>query len=181
MNPAFDYLRGFKECSSDVEDLVMKTVKRKFPAVSIGELKQVFEKGLAGEYGKVYKADPDVLVGWVSASQRSKNTAQNYLSTGLVQPSVGMTHPDYPLTMEDWEKEANKCLTSFLNGVSEQYFHPHVYDRMMLDGKIELGECIKHLGKEYTDQDVTRAKQMVLRDKFLSYKSSGWTQVYLIK
>jgi hypothetical protein len=181
MNPAFDYLRGFKECSPDVEELVMKTVKRKHPGVSIGELKQIFEKGLAGEYGKVYKADPDVLMSWVTSAQRSKNTTQNYLSNGLVGVHVGMTHPDYPAGLDDWHKEANKCLTSFLNGVSEEYFHPHVYDRMVLDGKIELGSMEKHMPKEYTEPDITRAKQTILRDVFLSYKSQGWTQVYFIK
>lgn len=181
MNPAFDYLRGFKDCSPDVEELVMKTVKRKFPTVSIGELKQVFEKGLAGEFGKVYKADPDVLVGWVTASQRAKNTSGNYLSTGLVLPTVSMTHPDYPAGLEDWHKEANKCLTAFLNGVSEVNFHPHVYDRMMIDGKISLNACAKYLGKDPEDIEVTEAKQKILRDTFIGYKSQGWATVYFIK
>lgn len=177
-NPAFEFLRKHKPVSDETETLVMK---KTLGRITQSELFTVFENGISGQYGKVYSLDPQTLLSWVEAYKRGKNSSKSYMESGLVNPSVGMCHPDYPGGLDDWHKEANKCLTSFLNGVSESHFHPHVYDRMMLDGKIKINDCLKYLEKEYEEKDVTAAKQKVLRDVFLSYKSNGWTQVYFIK
>ena len=174
LNAAFEFLRRHKQVSHETETLVMKRISGK---VTSSELLEIFEKGITGEFGKVYSLDPQTLIGWVEAANRSKNSSQGYMSQGLLDPDKKY----FEFGNDDWMREANKCLTSFLNGVSESQFHPHVYDRMMLDGKIEMNSCVKHLPEEYMEPDVITAKQTVLRSVFLTYKSNGWNQVYFIK
>lgn len=169
-SPAFDILRQFKDVSKETEDFVMKRIKGK---ISNSEMISCFENGLAGQYGKVYKADPETILGWVEKFKSQKSNTTNYLSSGLLAV-------DYPTwEVVEWDKEANKCLTSFLNGVSESYFNPGVYDRMMVDGKIQINAYLKHLTGE-SPEEIIKAKQKVLRDVFLSYKSKGWISVYLV-
>jgi hypothetical protein len=82
----------------------------------------------------------------------------------------------YPEKQEDWNKEVNKAFTSFLNGTSTTQMHPHIYDRLMVDGKIPLNAYLKH----YTN-DVTIAKQQTLNDYFAGCKDKGFTYIYFIK
>lgn len=174
-SPAFEFLRKHKQVSEETESLVMKRLKGK---ITQDELFTVFERGITGEFGKVYSLDPQTLIGWVQAHQKQKTTSRDYMNSGL----VSISEPHFDFNNDDWMKEANKCLTAFLNGVSEQYFHPSVYDRMMLDGKIELNASMKYVQqKEGEFKGVVEAKQKVLRDIFLTYKSKGWNQVYFIR
>lgn len=166
-NTAFEFLRQHKKVEPETEALVLKRVSGK---ITTSDLLTCFEKGITGEFGKVYSLDPQTLIGWVTQFLRSKTSSKNYLETGLLPPDK----PFFDLGNDDWMKEANKCLTSFLNGVSESYFHPNVYDRMMLDGKIELNACMKY------GDNVIEAKQKVLRDVFLTYKSKGWSRIYFV-
>jgi hypothetical protein len=182
---AFDYLRQFHEVDEPTQKLVIK----KTFGLKESELLTIFEKGISGEFGKVYKADPQTILGWVDKYQATKNSNKNYLESGLVNPLEPVTGMNYPQSTEQWHKEANKALLSFLNGVSESNFHPHIYDRMMLDGKIEPGVSAKYYnGPDPTNENLDlvsielgKAKQKILRDVFLSYKSRGWTTVYFIK
>lgn len=183
MNPAFQFLSDHKKFEPSVEDLVMKKVKWKYPNLTSNDLVAIFERGILGDYGKVYKIEPDVLMGWIEASQKAKNSATSYLSTGLVNPMTKMTDYGYPGGLDDWHKEANKCFTSFLSGVHEGCFHPHVYDRLVLDGKIQLNTCCKYLKdpKDSNDSEVMAAKQRVLKDFFLTARGDGKTYIYFIK
>jgi hypothetical protein len=171
-NQAFEFLRQYKQVSPETEELVLKRAKN----ISTVDLVKIFENGISGQYGKVYSCDPQTLLGWIEASHKSRNASGAYLDKGLLPATVKITDREYLSSVDDWCKEANKCLTSFLNGVSESYFHPHVYDRMMLDGKISLNACMKYV----TGDNVDEAKQRVLRDVFLTYKSKGWNQVYFV-
>lgn len=170
MISAFDYLRQFKEVDPETERLV----KKKTYGIPESQLLDIFERGISGDFGKVYKCDPQTILGWVADWRKGQDRKENYLSTGLLDPSK----KHFDLKNEDWMREANKCFTAFLSGTSEQAFHPGVYDRMMLDGKIQLNACMKYLGKGYQDSEVISAKQKVLRDVFLTYKSNGWSKVY---
>jgi len=167
---AFDYLRQFKDVDPETERLV----KKKTYGISETQLLTIFEKGISGDYGKVYKCDPQTILGWVADWRKGQDKSGNYLQTWLLDP----TGKYFDLKNEDWFREANKCLTAFLSGTGEACFNPGVYDRMMLDGKIQLNACMKYLGKGYQDSEVISAKQKVLRDVFLTYKSNGWSKVY---
>lgn len=172
INPAFEFLRKHKQVTDETEALVMKRVKGR---LSSSELFSVFENGITGQYGKVYSLDAQTLVGWVAEFLRGKESPKNYLSSGLLPV-------DYPTwEVVDWDKEANKCFTAFLNGVSEANFNPGVYDRMMVDGKIKLNAYMEFFTDSGdTAKQVIAAKQRVLRNVFLTYKSNGWTTVYFI-
>lgn len=185
-NPAFEMLRRFKECDSETEKLVLSVVRKKH-SITQNEMYAVFENGIAGEYGKVYSLDPQTLIGWVEKFSKAKNSNKNYLES----PLLSVNAPSWG-TIE-WDKETNKCYMAFLAGVSHTDFHPAVYDRMLLDGKIPLNSYMKHyngpkdsgpdnelLWKE-TMNEVGKAKQIVLRNVFLSYKSQGFQTVYFIK
>lgn len=193
INPAFELVRQFKEVSTDVEKLVMKVVSSKY-SVTSSDLVKAFEKGVSGEYGKFIMADPQTLINWVGKFVNEKSSAKNYLESGLLDPSTKPSSLGYPRTTDDWCKEANKCFTAFLNGVGCEYFHPHVYDRMLLDNKIELNAykkyCKEDIDKyffskddemnDYINNHVNPAKQKILRDIFAGYKSKGWSSVYVI-
>lgn len=180
-NTAFDYLRTFKQVSDETESLVMRNVKNRFPDLSMGDLHTVFERGVSGDYGKFVVADPQTILGWVR-EYKNKTKVSNYLDGGLLDPNTDIKSENYHPDVEGWMKEANKAFISFLNGTSESYFHPHIYDRMMCDKKIEFNAYMKY----YKESDniwegVKKAKQLVLRDVFLTYRSNGYNTVYFIK
>jgi len=164
-NPAFEHLRKFKPVSADTEELCM----RKFRGLKNSDLLEAFENGISGRYGKVYSLDPQTIIGWVD-QHKKKNTV--YLDKGLLDPNKNY----FELGVDDWIKEANKCYIAYLNGTGEACFHPGVYDRMMLDRKIEINACAKYLNDDFSN--VTEAKQKVLRDKFGWMRSHGWNDVY---
>lgn len=175
----FDYLKQFKEVDEPTEKLVWKKIAGR---ITQSELVIVFEKGIAGEFGKFYKADAQTLIGWVEQYLKSKNSPKNYLETGLLSPAIGIYHRDYPQTYTDWHKEINKCYTAFLNGVSESNFHPHCYDRMVLDDKgIVINDYLKRLSLESNEENIRIAKQRIIKDAFCKYRDQGKTFIYFIQ
>lgn len=169
MNP-FDYLRQFKEVTDETERLVRKRTY----GMTDAQLLDIFEKGITGDFGKVYKLDPQTLIGWLNARKRPENASGGYLGENLADPA--QKYHDF--NSSDWMKEANKCYAKFLSGVDISAFHPLVYDTLMLSGKIDLNTCMKYLTDNYGEREVTAAKQKVLRDVFITYKSKGWNQIY---
>lgn len=179
MNPAFELIRKHKPCNDDTEELVMKRIRGKISAV---DLITAFENGLAGDYGTLYKADPQTLIDWVDQFLSKRNSAKNYLGAPLLSPNISITHPLYPTTIDEWHKEINKCYTCFLNGVTEDNFHPDCYSRLTMDSRIEFYSCDKYYQKSNkTDNDFKVAKQLSLRDYFLTCKAKGWTFIYFIE
>lgn len=174
-NEAFELLRTFKDCSEDTERLVVSIIRKKFSWLTSKELYSVFQSGIAGDYGKVYSLDPETLLSWVKKFQKEKDETKNYLDSPLIPIS---THHGENI---NWLKEANKCYKAFLNGVSEEYFHPAVYDRMMLDDKIKMNSYLKKLLGQGEPEDIRIAKQKILKDVFTEYKSRGLTFVYFIR
>ena len=174
-NPAFDYLRQFKKVSDETEELVLKTLKKKFPNLSTNELVTIFENGLTGEYGKIYSADAETILDWVKAFT-SKKVSRNCFEQGLLHPQMSVAHPHYPSKYEDWHKECNRAFVKFLEGVSESNFHPHIYDRLMCDNKIPI-----HSYQKYLNGSIDEAKQRYLRDYFNECKLKGWNQIYTIQ
>jgi hypothetical protein len=183
-NLAFSFLRQFKTVEPETEKLVMRFAAYK---VNNNELLSVFEDGVSGKYGKFYSADPQTLITWIKEFLKTKNAPSNYLSTGLTPVTV----PDYENI--DWYREANKCYLAFMNGVNESYFHPAVYDRMLLDGKINLNDYKENydgpkdasplnelLWKEVLNA-VKSAKQKCLKKVFANYKNKGYNTVYNVK
>ena len=77
-NPAFEYLRQFKEVKQATEDLVLRTLKRKHPNITIEDLTNAFELGLTGEFGKVYSADPQCLISWVDEYMSKRSSKKSY-------------------------------------------------------------------------------------------------------
>lgn len=174
INPAFEILRAFKECSEETEKLVVAMIRKKFYGLTNNELKTIFENGIAGEYGKIYSLDPQTLLSWIEKYWRNKNAPKNYLEGGLLPVNT----PSWETV--EWDKEANKCYRAFLNGVSHEYFHRCVYDRMMIDGKIELNAYQKYYrGSDLNE--VYQAQQKILRDVFADYNKQGFSTVYFIK
>lgn len=175
-NLAFEYLRQFKKVSEETEELVMKLLKRRYPDIGMNELVQIFEQGIAGDFGKVYSADPETILDWVKESMKRKGRQSSYYEAPILPPHVSITDLNYPQKMEDWHKEVNKSFTAFLNGVSTLDMHPHIYDRLMVDGKIQLNAY-----KKYFEEDVNKAKQLVIKDYFNQAKRNGYSYIYFIK
>lgn len=172
LNPAFDFLREHKNVSEATEVLVMKRLNR---SMSQNELLTVFENGLAGDYGKVIVVDAQTILGWISQYRSQRNSAANYLQSPLLPIDI----PSYENV--DWDKEANKCFYAFLNGIDVSHFHPCVYDRMMIDGKIQTNAYLKYFKPTGNDnKDIIEAKQMMLKDVFQNYKNNGLQFIYLI-
>jgi hypothetical protein len=96
--------------------------------------------------------------------------------TPILTPDITIYDQRYPEKQEDWNKEVNKGYTAFLNGVSTRQMHPHIYDRLMVDGKIQMNAYLKY----YKDK-VDEAKQMLLNDYFQEQKRKGFTYIYFIK
>lgn len=176
MNPAFDYLRRFKKVSDETEELVMKVIKKRYPEISMNDLVTIFESGISGDYGKVYSADPETIIDWVRTFTNRKGQQRSYYETPLLTPDVSIYDNRYPEKQEDWNKEVNKGYTAFLNGVSTKEMHPHIYDRLMIDSKIEFNSYLK-----YYKDDVTEAKQLILKDFFTEQKKKGYSFIYFIK
>lgn len=176
LNPAFEMIRKHKKVEQETENLVLKLSRGK---ISQDEMITAFENGISGQYGKFISADSQTLMSWINQFLSGKNKSSNYLESGLLDPEMKVTAHHYPQKAEDWCKEANKCFTAFLNGVQPSNFHPHVYDRMMLDGKIMLNAYKKYLNG-IDENAVNRAKQFILKEIFSEYKQKGWASVYLI-
>jgi hypothetical protein len=161
-SPAFDLIRQFKEVSPETERLVLKNIRNR---MTQDDFFKAVEKGIAGEFGKFYSADPQTIIAWANKYIAQSQENQNYLETGLVPVNTRMTDRDYPLTPEDWRKEVNKCFNSFKRGVSSDYFHPHCYDRLICDARIPLN-YLEKFGKSETDSEVMKSKQKALNQYF---------------
>jgi len=175
-NPAFDYLRQFKKIPAETEALVTKFIKKKYPEIGVNELVQIFENGIAGEFGKVYSADPETILEWIRKHTSNKGQQRSYYESPVLSPDVTIHDNRYPEKQEDWNKEVNKAYTAYLNGVATKNIHPHIYDRLMVDSKIEMNSYLKY----YTD-DVIKAKQRYLSDYFSTCKQKGYSYIYYIK
>jgi len=175
MNPAFEYFRRFKKVSDETEELVMKVIKKRYPEISMNDLVSIFESGLSGDFGKVYSADPETIIDWVRTFTNRRGQQRSYYETPLLTADISIYDQRYPDKQDEWNKEVNKGFTAYLNGVSTKEMHPHLYDRLMVDGKIEFNAYLKY----YKDK-VDEAKQMILNDYFLEQKRKGFTYIYYI-
>jgi len=175
-NPAFEYLRQFKKVSDETEELVIKFVKKKYPEISVNELVTIFENGIAGEFGKIYSADPETILEWIRKHTIKKGSERSYYETPLLTKDVSIYDSRYPQRTEDWLKEVNKAFTAYLNGVSVYEMHEHIYDRLMVDSKIEMNSYLN-----YYTENVQQAKQRYLKDYFENCKMKGLNQIYFIK
>lgn len=173
-NVAFEFLNQFVDVNEYTEELVIKVIKKKFPSLSQEQLVTIFERGVSGDYGKLYKADPQTIIGWIEKYMSHKDNNKTYYESDLLPPDTHVTSAYYPQKYEDWMKEANKAFTKYLNGVDTSNFHPHIYDRLMLDGRIEM-ESHKKFGT-----DIEKGKQLTLKEYFEKCKRQGHSQIYHI-
>jgi len=183
-NPAFGFLREHKEVKQEVEDFVLKRVRNR---ISNDELIQAFENGISGIYGKVYSLDAQTLIGWVNNYQSGKEKSAGYLDSGLLDPNTPVSSINYPLTTKEWFRETNKAYTAYLNGNSN--FHPHIYDHLVMDGKIDLKCMMKYTPEGYPPanypdcseeehQKINKAMVKSVCDYFNQLKSMGYSYVY---
>lgn len=174
----FDYLREFKNITSETEALVRK----KTGYIKDSELMQIFENGITGKYGKVYTLDPQTLIGWVNQFNNSKTKADNYLNSGLLNPETKVTDINYPQTSDDWKKETNKAFAAYLNGVTN--FHHDIYNHLVCDSKITIGYLKKYTPAEYPHCDnvkIKAAMKQAVIDYFGRCRNNGWNQIYFIR
>jgi hypothetical protein len=176
INQAFEYLRQFKKVTNETEQLVIKVLKKRYPEISMNELVAIFESGISGDFGKIYNLDPETIIDWVRSYNNKKGQKRSYYETPLLTYDISIYDQRYPEKQEDWNKEVNKSYTAYLNGVSTRQMHPHIYDRLMVDGKIQMNAYLKY----YQDK-VDEAKQMILNDYFQEQKKKGFSYIYFIK
>jgi len=178
-NPAFDFLRKYKDCDENTEALVVKRTRGR---ITTSEMITVFERGVSGEYGKIYKVDPQLLLDWIDKYIRGKNKNTNYLETGLLNPSISITNINYHVDPRDWMKEVNKCYIAFLSGVSVENFHPDCYSVLTLDNKItfNLTRYGKFENDMYGNMNPKEAMQAGLRDYFSECREKGYNHIYLV-
>ncbi len=188
-NPAFEMLRQFKQVSEVTEELVTKNLKKKFPNLTIEQLIEIFEKGISGDYGKVYSMDVQTILGWVEDYMRKQGSQKHYLEAGLLDPSIHITDVRYPTGIREWNQEVNKCYNSYLKGVKPEYFHPHVYDRLVMDNKLHHSDFIKHMSayaqEEYKQaryegisSDIRKGKHSSIVNYFNKQKEQGFDKIY---
>lgn len=183
-NPAFDFLRKHKDVSEETENLVIKQVRNR---VSPNDLLICFENGISGQYGKLYSADPQTLIGWVNKYLELKNSPTNYLDAPLLDINLSETESF------DWCKETNKSYHAFLKGISHEFFHHCVYDNLLLEGKIPVNAYQKYY-KMPEDADpektiwwneiineIKKAKRKVIRDVFEKFKSYGYNDIFTLR
>jgi len=182
-DPAFLYLRKFNDVSAETEDLVCKRISGR---VSSSELIKCFENGIAGEYGKVYKADPETIMMWVKKFINNKVSAKNYLDSGLIPVSVNGV---YVSDLTDWMKETNKCYMAFVSGVSEEYFHHYVYKCLVTDDRIKKEDYQRYYKFNPFEfeqngfvetEEMKSAMRKSVRDYFANCKAKGFDKIYFV-
>jgi len=178
-DPAFEYIRKFKTVSDETEILVKKVIKKKFPDITPNDLVTIFENGLSGEYGKMYSADPQTLIGWIEDFMKTRGKKGSYLSDGLLDPNIKITDREYPNSTVDWQKEVNKAYIKNLVGTNPSNFHPDLYDRLMMDNFIHRDAFVFFLERGGDEMaQIVKAKQITLSKFFEVCKSKGWNQIY---
>lgn len=186
-NPAFEFLRQYKEVKPATEEIVLKTLKKKFPNLTVYQLTEIFSSGVTGEYGKVYSIDPQTLIGWVYEYMNKQENPLNYLDEPLLDNTLKNTDRRYPSGNVLWEKEVNKCYSAYLRGVSVNEFHPHIFDRLVMDNKLHYNDFLQSMSKEelefyqngeYEKSGIRKAKQKTIGKYFDFIKSSGDTLIY---
>lgn len=188
-NPAFEMLRQFKQVSEVTEELVTKNLKKKFPNLTIEQLTEIFEKGISGDYGKVYAMDVQTILGWVEDFMRKQGSQKHYLDSGLLDPSIHITDVRYPTGIREWNQEVNKCYNSYLKGVKPENFHPHMYDRLVMDNKLHHSDFIKYMSSDaqtmYKDGqyesvgiDIRRGKHKSIEVYFNYHRDQGHDKIY---
>lgn len=173
--PAFELLRQFKNVSTDTELLTMKVVKKRYSHLSPQDLYNIFEMGIQGEFGKLYSADPQTLIGWVDEYCKKQSKRVSYYEKPILPPSVKITDREYPTNYTEWQKEINKCYTAFLGGTPVTHFHPDIYFRLQLDGRIQLNDYKEFYTTE-DDWDISRIR--VIERYFTYQKMNGANQIY---
>ena len=190
-NPAFEFLRQFKQVSEVTEELVTKTLKRKYPDLTYEQLTNVFEKGISGDYGKVYTIDPQTILGWVSDYMAARENPSNYFEEPLLDNTIHITDVRYPTGIREWNQEVNKCYNAYLRGVNPSEFHPHIYDRLVMDNKLNHSYFLKHLSDadletykqgqyERIGDKIRTAKHKSIAQYFEYRKSLGHDRIYMI-
>ena len=188
-NPAFDFLRQFKQVSEVTEDLVVKNLKKRYPNLTIEQLNQVFEKGISGDYGKVYAIDVQTLLGWVDDYMRKQGSTKHYLEEGLLDSSIRITDARYPTGIKEWNQEVNKCYNSYLRGVKPEHYHPHIYDRLVMDRKLHHSDFINHMSSHAQEEykagryeavvsDIRKGKHQSIANYFNYHKDQGHDKIY---
>jgi hypothetical protein len=173
--PAFELLRQFKNVSVDTELLTMKVIKKRFSHLNPQDLYNIFEMGIQGEFGKLYQADPQTLIGWVEDYCKKANKKVSYYERPILPPSVKITDRDYPTTYEDWQQEVNKAYIAFLGGTPTTSMHPDIYSRLSLDGRIHINAYKEYYTNE-SDWDISRQK--VMAKYFTDCKLNGLNEIY---
>lgn len=188
-NPAFEFLRQFKQVSEVTEELVTKNIKKKFPNLTIEQLTEIFEKGISGDYGKVYAMDVQTILGWVEDYMRKQGSAKHYLDSGLLDPSIHITDVRYPTGIREWNQEVNKCYNAYLRGVKPENFHPHVYDRLVMDNKLHHSDFINQMSAYAQEQykagnyegissDIRKGKHQSIVNYFNIHREQGHDKIY---
>jgi len=186
-NPAFDFLRQYKEVKSATEELVLKTLRKKYPNLTVHQLTEIFVCGVTGEFGKVYSIDPQTLLGWVSEYLQRQDNPLNYLEEPLLDNTLKNTDRGYPSGNTQWEKEVNKSYNAYLRGVSVYELHPHIFDRLVIDNRLHYNDFLQSMSEEeleyyrkeeYEKSGIRKAKQKTIGKYFDFIKSSGETLIY---
>jgi hypothetical protein len=175
-SPAFEILRRYYPCDQQTEEFILKRING---SVNQNDLVQIVENGISGQFGKVYKADPQTVLGWVDEWRKSsKNGLRNDLS--LLNPFTRITDPNYPTGIYSWYNEVNKCYWAHLKGVTENNFHPDIYDRLVMDGKLKIRDMNEHKVSD-SELDVMKAKQITAKMYFIEMQKRNVQNIYYVQ
>lgn len=178
-NPAFDYLRQFKDVKSSVEDLVLKTLKRKYANITIEDLTNAFDLGLTGEFGKIYSVDSECIIKWVDEYMSKRTDKRSYYDQPLLDKNTKISDRKYPQKADEWIKEVNKSYTAYLKGYSVYNMHPDLYFGLSFNDRIHYSYYYKYLpDAEYRPEDIARAKQTAIAEFFEASKQNGQDKIF---
>ena len=176
-NLAFDYLRSFRNVSQETEDLVIRKIRSRYPELTLKQVIECFENGICGDYGEFYSLDPRTLLSWVSKFVSTNERADRYMNQPLLNPNLKNTEPGYPSQSDQWMRETNKAYANYLDTDDITKYHPDIYDRLALDGRIDKDSCTPYIQKNY---HIPYAKQTAVGDYFKICKEKGINKIYSI-
>jgi|SRR6478609_10532045 len=155
----------------------------KYPYMTVTDLQVVFKNAIMGDFGELKSIDLPSIHKWVRKWNDGLPNAQRSAFNNLA--GFHTSEPNYV----DWSNEVWKAYGHFMNnGLKVTDISHFLYDRMQLDGLIEMEEYRKVIDKAAAylmeAPDIMNgaqreiAKRMIVINVFHVKKKQGYTELY---
>lgn len=152
-----------------------------YPYLTIPDLAVIFKNAIRGEYGDLKSIDLPSIFKWVRKWQETSEIGQKTAIMSLASESSEHT---------DWSHEVYKAYQKYLlTGIKHHEISHCLYDRMLLDGMIEMESYQKWLEKaaqliklEPDPENlliIRCAQRIKVLEKFNQLKERGVREIYI--